>query len=266
MSTRSSYPRAAERSLARELARITRANIKLSQKYMNKYVLPLYEAYVTGDRAALQKLYFALNELRTQLLKTVIEAAALRVAYAAIRRVQIFVALELQRQARAAGLAINPITRDPRLSRAVAERVQETVQLIKSIPAKYHQRVQRAVLRGIQEGQMTITVAKEIREVGNVSLRRARIIARDQTAKGVSALTEAQHRGLGLTKFRWITAQDERVRPAHRRLHGKIFSWAEGAPEHIEPARFPGRAILCRCQAVPVYEELRALFGGEHGS
>lgn len=252
-----------ERYLRRELLALTRKNIKLTRWYMLKYVLPLYEAFRRGDRTALVQLQHVLGELDTRLAQTIVHAAAVRIAYAAVRRAHLYVALELQRQARAWGLAVQPVRRDPRISRAITERVQETVQLIKSIPAKHSARVQRAILRGIREGKMTETVAAEVKEIGNISLRRARIIARDQIAKGVSAMTEAQHRALGLTKFRWITANDERVRPAHRRLHGKVFLWAEGAPEHIEPARFPGRAILCRCQAVPVREELFALFGEE---
>ena len=65
-----------------------------------------------------------------------------------------------------------------------------------------------------------------------------------------SRLTRSLQESAGVRTFRWITRQDDRVRPSHRRLHGRIFTWAEGAP--VEG--YPGQPWGCRCSAAPIRE------------
>ena len=66
-----------------------------------------------------------------------------------------------------------------------------------------------------------------------------------------SRLTRSLQEAAGVRTFRWITRQDDRVRPSHTRLPGKIFTWAEGAP--VEG--YPGEPWGCRCSAAPITTE-----------
>ena len=209
------------------------------------------------------KLRRSLADLALLLEGAINEKALLTAIRRMLRRVQRFAVQQITEQIRKVSperLAISPVARSPRLARALAERVHESARLIKTIPKRYHERVSRAVLEGIEQGRSTKAILKEIYAIGRSTARRAELIARDQVGKGLASIMEAQQRDLGLKKFRWVTSRDERVRPAHRRLDGKVFTWAQGAPRHIEPAGYPGMAPLCRCAALPIYEELRALF------
>ena len=50
----------------------------------------------------------------------------------------------------------------------------------------------------------------------------------------------------GITSYVWTTQQDSRVRPKHKKLHGKTFTLTQGAPPgHIHP----GDEWGCRCFA-----------------
>ena len=52
----------------------------------------------------------------------------------------------------------------------------------------------------------------------------------------------------GVKFFEWRSMGDDRVRPAHEALDGKVFPLGQGDPEE----GFPGDAHNCRCIAVPV--------------
>ena len=135
----------------------------------------------------------------------------------------------------------------------VAERVEElttaNIQLIKSIHSQYLDKVQTAVTQGLIKGQMTKGLAAEIRKIGDVTENRAKLIARDQSSKLNAALTRARHEELGITKYKWSTSQDERVRDSHAELDGKIFSYDDPPSEGN-----PGDAVNCRCVAIAVID------------
>ncbi|WP_052019175.1 phage head morphogenesis protein [Pelistega indica] len=135
----------------------------------------------------------------------------------------------------------------------VAQRLEgltlANVQLIKSIPTQYLDKVQSAVTRGLASGKLTKEIAAEIKEIGGVTDSRARLIARDQSSKANSALTQARHEELGITKYRWSTSGDERVRESHMANDGKIFSY-----DDPPPTGHPGDEINCRCVAIAIFD------------
>lgn len=88
--------------------------------------------------------------------------------------------------------------------------------------------------------------------------RRAKFIARDQVARLVGQVNGDRQMALGITHYEWDTRRDRRVRPLHKRRRGKIFEWA--SPPSPDP--FPGAAILCRCSARPLLNDVRVILGG----
>lgn len=121
------------------------------------------------------------------------------------------------------------------------------VQLIKSIHSQYLDKVQTAVTQGVVSGKTNAEIAKQIREIGGVTENRAKFIARDQASKLNAAFTQARHEEAGITKYRWSTSGDERVRDSHAENDGKIFSYAE-PPE----TGHPGQDFNCRCVQIPI--------------
>lgn len=121
--------------------------------------------------------------------------------------------------------------------------------LISSVTEKYIDDVQNITLSGMQTGQSTRSMAKEISSRFGVTKRRAELIARDQVSKLNGQLTQLRHKEAGVKKYRWRTSRDERVRATHAAREGKIYSWNSPPSDG-----HPGEPINCRCSAEPILE------------
>lgn len=134
---------------------------------------------------------------------------------------------------------------------AVAMRNATTnnIDLIKSIPTKYFDKLNKAINQNFQQGLRFEALIPKIQDVGNVTESRAKLIARDQTSKMNSSFNEVRQKSLGIDKYVWQTSGDERVREEHAENDGKTFSWND------PPATgHPGEDIQCRCVAIPVFD------------
>lgn len=150
-------------------------------------------------------------------------------------------------------LGFDPTATEPWLSSFLETAVQENVSWIKSIAGEYHDKIESVVTQGARRGANINDMAAEIAEIGDVSMRRAKFIARDQLGSLYGDLTKARHTRIGLRRFTWRTSQDERVRDEHAAFDDKVFDWATGAgPEGL----IPGEDFNCRCTAEPLEEEL----------
>lgn len=160
---------------------------------------------------------------------------------------------QLFREVRVAtGVDLDKIA-DLNLTRRLQAFTAENVALIKSIPQAYFDDVEKGVIAGMREGVRHEDLAANVEERFGVSQSRAVLIARDQTNKFVANLSRARHQELGLTRYRWRTLDDNRVRDEHEELEGEIFEYAGGG--HPEEGH-PGDAVGCRCRDEPVFEDV----------
>lgn len=140
--------------------------------------------------------------------------------------------------------------------------IKENVDLIRSIPDRLFPEVRRVVEEGWSKGRTVDDLADDVEKRFGVSESRARLIARDQIGKINAKVTEARHKEIGIEKFTWGTAGDERVRgnpaglypkarPSHWEREGKVFRY-DDPPEGGNP----GEDFQCRCVALPVIPDL----------
>ena len=131
--------------------------------------------------------------------------------------------------------------------------VDENVDLISSIPEDTLDKMKDIVYDGFATGKTTTRIVRDIQRVYGISRRRARLIARDQTAKLNGKLQKAQQQDAGITEYIWDTAGDSRVRRSHRELNGKKFRW-DDPPLNSDGRRcHPGEDYQCRCIGRPVF-------------
>ena len=145
--------------------------------------------------------------------------------------------------------------------------------------------VARRIRDGVKVGKSAKEVAACINaDLPGISYRRARIIARDQTAKLNSALTQGRMADAGIETYIWSTSEDERVRgnptglypkalPSHYVMNGKVCRWDDPTVwlengEWVKragdaPYLHPGMAIMCRCVAIPNWDELEGVGASE---
>lgn len=147
---------------------------------------------------------------------------------------------------------------------SVGQRVrmitQQNAQLISSIPSDVAQKLTHEVMRAQQMGSRPETIAKMMRErFPELTNSRIHLIARTETAKASTALTEARAEDLGLDWFVWNTSEDQRVRLAHRNMDKVLINWHDlPSPEKLIGLKSslgkyaPGSSPNCRCYPAPL--------------
>ena len=142
------------------------------------------------------------------------------------------------------------LSKEGRIQTAVKAAIKQNIELITSIPTKYFEKVESLVRKNVETGMRYETIVGKIKEAGNVTESRAKLIARDQTAKMNSDFNRVRQTDLGINSYIWQTSGDERVRPEHADHDGKEFRWDDPP----EDTGHPGEDIQCRCVAIPVFK------------
>jgi SPP1 gp7 family putative phage head morphogenesis protein len=148
-------------------------------------------------------------------------------------------------------LGINPMQSEPWLQEQLALSVNQSVQLIQSAKGKAVDDIEALVMRSVAAGESTEGLAKQMENIKGINVNRTKLIARDQTGKLLGNLTRVRFQELGFGKYEWSTSGDERVRPMHKRLDGKVFDWDNPPITNEKGERNnPGQDINCRCTAL----------------
>ena len=147
------------------------------------------------------------------------------------------------------------------LKESITAATAENVALIKSIASQYHERIEGAVMRSIQQGgEGRKTIFEEIRNIDGMTKRRAKFIAEDQTRKATEAANTERAKSLGIRKGKWVhSGGGVDKRQKHVDFDGKIFDLNDPPAigdkgQKVMPGTEPG----CKCFWTPVLE-----WGGE---
>ena len=142
------------------------------------------------------------------------------------------------------------------MAKQLAEKYTYNMNLyIKGWTEQSIKRLRERVAESGFEGNRASTLVKGIETDFQVSLNKARFLARQETSLLMSQYREERYKSAGVQKYRWLTAGDVRVRGYHKRLNGKIFTW-DNPPVVDETGRraHPGQDFNCRCIAVPIVD------------
>lgn len=94
----------------------------------------------------------------------------------------------------------------------------------------------------------------KIRDRSYVSVNKARFLARQETALFMSQYRRERFSEAGVTRYRWSTSRDGRVRDAHKDLDGTIQLYSQ--PPIVDPRTGrranPGQDFNCRCLDLPI--------------
>lgn len=135
--------------------------------------------------------------------------------------------------------------------------VDRNARLITNIAEQARTNIENIVYDGILAREKWSTIRKALKHQTEVSAKRMKTIARDQTAKAREAINRQEQQALGIEYFRWLTVGDERVSKEHRKLNGKIYKWgdiADRLPEIDSYGNkgYPSDRVNCRCSAVAI--------------
>ena len=115
---------------------------------------------------------------------------------------------------------------------------------------KLREQVQENAFNGARAEKLMKVISKEY----GVSQRKAKFLAKQETKLITSTYNQERYKSAGITKFRWSTSNDGRVRGEHKHLQGKIFRWDEAVIDEHGNTGNPGDAFGCRCIAIPIVD------------
>lgn len=159
--------------------------------------------------------------------------------------------------------ALREETESPAMARTIAQILEENAALISTVPQELARKLTKLAweqrTKGLRPEETAKLMAKMAPDLTAGQIRR---IARTETAKAGALLTEARCEDLGIRWYVWRTAQDQRVRDAHRAMNGVYCRWSDAPnPEamfggHNSGGHYhPGGIYNCRCVALPVVDE-----------
>jgi len=133
------------------------------------------------------------------------------------------------------------------------------------IPDDVYAQIKQTLEEGAQAGETMDDMAKRVQATfSDISEGRADLIARTETASAYSDAALESMRAAGITRKRWVTAHDERVRISHSaaEMEGAIpidQPFGNGLMEPADPDGPAEEVINCRCY-------IEAVDGGDETS
>jgi len=143
------------------------------------------------------------------------------------------------------------------LSDTIKASLTENVNLIKSIQSKYFTDITGSVMRSVTSGQGLYDLLPFIERHKNITKRRAKLIAYDQTRKAYNSINKARMEKVGIKKFIWHhSSAGLYPRREHIEMDGKIYSFDDlpVIDKRTGERGIPGQAVNCKCFMTPVIE------------
>lgn len=138
----------------------------------------------------------------------------------------------------------------------------ENDDLIKSIPEKYFDGIQTVCMLSLLYGWDKDRFKDELVKRQEITERRAKTIARDQSHKVNQIFKISMCKSIGVNKAMWrYTYVSQKPRETHIQMDGTLFDLDVGC---YDPAVgryiFPSELINCSCDFVPVIEDYKGEF------
>lgn len=130
----------------------------------------------------------------------------------------------------------------------------EQVRLIKSIPTAAAERVHEISVQAHIASIRPADVAKKILETENVSVSKAKLIARTEVSRAAANLVQARAEAAGSVEYVWWDMNDGNVRPSHKDMRRQRVRW--DAPPTLDGLTgHAGCLPNCRCFAEPIFPD-----------
>jgi len=135
--------------------------------------------------------------------------------------------------------------------------MDEQVDLIQSIPRDAAQRVHDITTGALYSGKRPEEIAQQIMRQRDVSISKARLIARTEVSRTAATFMQARAMAAGSEGYIWRTSKDADVRDTHKAMEGRYVRW--DTPPKTDASLDPyhaGCGPNCRCFAEPVLPDL----------
>ncbi len=235
------------RSINQLITELGKATLSMFDEHIRKQI-KLYEADSFRQDAPLDVIRTAIDMIKGLSLNIFNSNKVQSIAQGFMNSLNLFNANNMQVQGKVKG--IDPTQYEPWLESFMRTSVAENTSYITTIRDEYFPRIESIIYQGIKNGSDAKKIRDQLVERVGMTRKRAMFIAVDQTGSIMGQMTAKRHQQMGVSKFKWVTSQDERVRKTHSELSNKVFSYSD--PPSVG---LPGTDYRCRCVAIPVFEE-----------
>jgi len=128
---------------------------------------------------------------------------------------------------------------------------KENAKLVKWMTADQQRLMANATVEALTNKRTKAQLVDELREIGKITQLRGRRIAGNQISRLMSSMTRAVAEEVEVDQYEWSATMDERTRPLHADLNGRVFKWSQPPPDEDG---YPGEPPNCRCSALPVFD------------
>lgn len=143
--------------------------------------------------------------------------------------------------------------------RRVEQLVEENAKLIRSVPPRVASMLTKYIQEETLKGRRSSAIMKDIEpKLSHLKQYEIRRLARTEVAKADTAVTRTRAEAIGLNWYQWQTAEDGRVRDAHKHMDKVLINWNDApAPEQLDHMKtqghyHAGNIYNCRCVALPL--------------
>ena len=157
------------------------------------------------------------------------------------------------------GFGFDLFADSPELVDYINVSIADNTRLIMSIPDQYLTNVESIVMSNVRAGNRPSAITKLLSDQFGVTQNRAKLIARDQTAKVNGDLSARRQTAAGFEYFQWLDSGDSRVRERHEDITDRVTAYGKGVYRWDNPPLsdrgtpiIPGEDFQCRCTARPV--------------
>jgi uncharacterized protein with gpF-like domain len=208
------------------------------------------EGRYQGDAPA-DSLRSKINDLKALFLARFPIAMTKRLAKAFYNRMSTYNAAKVGSAFKTAGVDLKDALARENLSDFAGVAIQNQVDLIKSIDEEYFSKIEKIIYNGMLAGSDYETLATKIQEATGATRKRAKFIARDQSASVNGMLSKKRAEAVGITKGIWIKSKFTKTknytpRKSHIEADGKVFELSKGLKVDGEYI-FPSQEINCTC-------------------
>jgi len=253
-----------ENEFKRGLARL----IKKMSIYTRKRVLSLYnkgfsKAYFAMDDTIGSQARMLFNEIEI-ILQNIFNTKGMDLFHRMLRDVNKYSYYTVKSSIKSMEMEKIPFSIG-RMGADLAEKMKAITQinadLIKSIPKQYMNDIQGSVMRSIISGEGLKELTPYFSKYEEISERRAKNLALDQTRKAYNMLNESRMKDAKIKKFKWIhSGGGKKPRKSHQKISGEIFTFENIIQEQIDlhvptdDQGIPGTAINCKCTMTPILD------------
>ncbi|MGY3186459.1 minor capsid protein [Lysinibacillus sp. TE18511] len=249
------FPNAATVSYSRAIEKMITTlgaeTLKLFEKYIVPQLTTRQDAYYVLDGILddLKKMFHLLKNKVSEIFTTTrIELAA----SSFVKGINRFNRHNLEQQMKVKGIDL--VATEPWLKDFLHTKISDNVSYIKTIHEDYFTSIENVVYDGVKEGRSIKKIREQLVEEVKISKNKAQFIAIDQAGTILGQMTAQRHQNIGIDKFTWYDAADERVRQSHKELSGKVFSYND-PPTVNGRVVLPGEDYRCRCVAIPNFDD-----------